>query len=515
MQSNRIRCYARLALAVSFILTGCGPDSDASLGPVPAPSEERENVAPAISGTPQLIATAGIPWAFQPASSDADGDVLTFSITGQPAWADFDPQTGRLSGTPTAGDIGVTAAIVISASDGLASASLPAFSIEIKPAAPPNQEPEPHPVPVNTAPVISGTPATSVQATRPYSFTPMASDAETAQGLVFSIANRPSWASFSTTTGTLSGTPAAGDVGTWANIRISVSDGSLSTSLPAFTITVTAPPNREPVISGTPPTRVTVGSAYSFRPTASDPDGQRLRFSIVNQPAWASFSSATGVLAGTPSAEHVGTTTGIVIRVSDGTSTAELPAFSITVEARENRPPTVAGTPPGTAQVGVAYSFKPTATDPDGDQLSWSITGKPDGAVFSTSTGELNWTPTREGRWQDIVITVTDSAGASASLRAFSISVAPAAATGSARLSWTPPSQYSDGSPMPASEIGAYRIYHGSSPSSLTRIAEVGAATTQFTVEDLARGTHYFAVTTVTANGIESDFSQTGSKTIP
>jgi hypothetical protein len=369
----------------------------------------------------------------------------------------------------------------------------------------------------NTAPVISGTPATTVQATRPYTFTPVASDAETPQRLVFSISNRPSWASFSTTTGTLSGTPSASDVGTWSNIRIRVSDGSLSTSLPAFSITVTAPPNRAPVITGTPPTRVTVGSAYSFRPAASDPDGQRLRFSIVNQPAWATFSTATGTLAGTPGAQHVGTTSGIVIRVSDGTNTVDLPAFSITVEARENRPPTISGTPSGTARVGVEYTFRPSASDPDGDRLSWSITGKPDGAVFSTSTGQLTWTPTAEGIWRGIVITVTDSNGASASLPAFSISVsaAPATSTGSASLSWTPPSQYTDGSTLPASAISAYRIYHGTSQSNLQRVVEVGASTTQYSIGNLASGTHYFAVTTVTMDGVESAFSQTGSKTIP
>jgi hypothetical protein len=533
MQSIRIRCCAVLALAMSLTLAGCGPDSDTDASPVPAPSEETPNVAPVISGTPPITATAGIPWAFQPAASDADGDPLVFFISGQPGWADFDARTGRLAGMPSATDIGVTASIVITVSDGQVSASLPAFSLEIQPATPPaDPEPAPQPTPTptptpaptpipapitNTAPVISGTPATTVQATRPYSFTPVASDAETPQRLVFSISNRPSWASFSTTTGTLSGTPSASDVGTWSNIRIRVSDGSLSTSLPAFSITVTAPPNRAPVISGTPPARATVGSAYSFRPRASDPDGQRLRFSIVNQPAWATFSTTTGTLAGTPGAQHVGTTSGIVIRVSDGTNTVELPAFSITVEARENRPPSIGGTPSSSARVGVAYVFRPSASDPDGDRLSWSITGKPDGAVFSTSTGELAWTPTTEGNWQGIIITVTDSNGASASLPAFSISVAsaPATGTGAASLSWTPPSQYTDGSPLPLSSISAYRIYHGTSPSGLERLLEVGASTTQYTVGELASGTHYFAVTAVTVEGFESPPSQTGSKTIP
>jgi len=50
-------------------------------------------------------------------------------------------------------------------------------------------------------------------------------------------------------------------------------------------------------------------------------------------PAWATFSIATGQLSGTPAATDVGTYSGIVISVSDGVSSAALPAFSITVAA--------------------------------------------------------------------------------------------------------------------------------------------------------------------------------------
>jgi hypothetical protein len=377
----------------------------------------------------------------------------------------------------------------------------------------PDPVPTPPPPPANTQPVISGAPATTVQATRAYTFTPSASDAES-QSLTFSITNRPAWAAFSTATGQLSGTPSASHVGTYGNIRISVSDGSLTSSLPVFSITVTAPPNRAPTISGSPATSVTVGTAYSFRPTASDPDGQRLTYSISNRPAWASFSTTTGQLSGTPTAQHVGTTSNIVIRVSDGTTDAALPAFSIRVDAAANRPPTVSGTPGTSGTVGTTYRFRPTASDPDGDELAWSISGRPSGASFSTVTGELSFTPTAAGTWSNIVVTVTDEHGASASLPAFSITVPPPAPTGSAELSWSPPTQYTDGSALPSAQIAAYRIYHGSSAGNLGRVAEVDSGSLRFTVSNLGTGTHYFAVTTVTQEGVESSFSGVGSKTI-
>jgi hypothetical protein len=204
-----------------------------------------------------------------------------------------------------------------------------------------------------------------------------------------------------------------------------------------------------------------------------------------------------------------------VISVTDGTASAALPGFSITVNAAPNSAPTISGTPVTSATVGVAWSFAPTASDPDGDALTWSITGKPGPAGFNVSTGQLSWTPASAGTWSNIVITVTDSRGASASLAAFSVTVAPAAPTGTAALSWQAPTQYTDGSALPGSELDAYRIYQGSSAGSLTRVAEVDSGTMNYTVQSLASGTHYFAVTAVTSGGTESALSAVGSKTIP
>lgn len=501
------------AVIASVAVAGCLPESAESEAQSPAPAEESPNRAPVISGNPGLTATVGVSWQFQPGAVDADGDALTFSATGLPAWATIHPQTGLLSGTPALADVGTTASIVVSVFDGEATASLTAFSITVAAivAPPPVGSPAP---PSNTAPVISGAPSTTVRATAAYSFTPGASDAETPQGLSFSITNKPAWAAFSTTTGTLSGTPTSSQTGTYGNIRVSVSDGALSASLPVFSITVTAAPDRAPTISGTPAASVTAGTAYSFRPTAADPDGQRLTFSISNRPTWATFSTTTGRLSGTPTNSHIGTTAGIVITVSDGTQSAALSPFSVTVTAQANRAPTISGSPATRATQGAIYRFRPTASDADNDTLTWSIGGKPADAAFSTTTGELNWTPSATGTWSNIVITVTDSAGASASLPAFSIAVAPPAQLGSAELSWAAPTEYTDGSPLAGAQIAAYRIYHGSSAGTLGRVAEVDSNSIMFTVTDLTAGTHYFAVTAVTQAGAESSFSQVGSKTI-
>ncbi|MGC6500646.1 MAG: Ig-like domain-containing protein [Henriciella sp.] len=48
-------------------------------------------------------------------------------------------------------------------------------------------------------------------------------------------------------------------------------------------------------------------------------------------PAWLMLDAATGALSGTPSPQDVGVLTGVVLTVSDGTLSAELPAFDLTV----------------------------------------------------------------------------------------------------------------------------------------------------------------------------------------
>jgi hypothetical protein len=77
-----------------------------------------------------------------------------------------------------------------------------------------------------------------------------------------------------------------------------------------------------------------VGNNYSFQPTASDTSATAtLTFAVSNKPTWASFSTQTGMLYGSPSSASVGTTSNIVISVTDGNKTASLAAFSVQVNA--------------------------------------------------------------------------------------------------------------------------------------------------------------------------------------
>ena len=365
------------------------------------------NDAPTITGTPTTIITEDTDYTFTPSGGDVDGDTLTYSITNKPSWADFSTTTGALSGRPTNDHIGITEYIVISVSDGTLTASLSTFSVTV--------------TNVNDTPTITGTPTTTIAEDTDYTFIPGGGDVD-GDTLTYSITNKPTWATLDTATGTLSGTPTNAHIGITTGIVISVSDGIATASLTAFALAVTNV-NDAPTITGTPTTIIAEGTTYTFIPGGGDIDSDTLTYSINNKPTWATLDTATGTLSGTPTNAHIGITTDIVISVSDGTLTASLPTFSITV-TNVNDTPTITGTPTTIIAEDTAYTFIPGGGDIDSDTLTYSITNTPTWADFSTTTGALSGRPTNDhiGITEDIVISVSDGT-LSASLSAFSIAV--------------------------------------------------------------------------------------------
>lgn len=456
------------------------------------------NQPPTISGKPPSWVYVGSRYSFKASGYDAEGATLRYTIQNKPAWASFATATGVLSGTPTAA--GLWNNIRISVSDGTSSSAALAFSIRAATGR------------GNVAPVISGKPATSVVAGSTYVFVPSADDAN-GDPVRFTIVNRPAWATFNPVTGQLSGTPAVANAGTYSNITIYGTDGSLKVALAPFSITVLSSANRAPTISGTPPATVTAGQAYQFRPVAVDADKNTLGFSIQNRPVWATFSSATGQLSGTPTSAQVGSYASVVISVSDGKASAALAPFTIKVAAPPNKAPTIAGAPAMQVNAGSAYSFRPTAADVDGDTLTFSIANRPAWAAFNTATGQLSGTPAAAsvGTYANIVISVSDGKARTA-LAAFPITVADVS-NGAASLEWVPPTQNIDGSAL--TNLAGYRIVYGKSAAQLTQTIEVAnAGMSSYVVDGLAPGTYYFAVRAYTSKDAESADSNVVAKVV-
>ena len=186
-----------------------------------------------------------------------------------------------------------------------------------------------------------------------------------------------------------------------------------------------------------------------------------------------------------------------------------------TIASAANRAPSISGTPATTADVGKAYSFQPTASDPDGNKLTFKIAMKPAWATFSSASGSLTGTPasSQTGTYSKIVISVSDGI-ATRSLPAFAIKVVPATSTSSpVKLSWVPPTRNVDGTQL--SNLAGYRIHYGQVSGQYDYSVSVGSPSiTSATIENLAPARWYFAVTAVTSSGIQSDYSVPFSKAV-
>ena len=178
-----------------------------------------------------------------------------------------------------------------------------------------------------------------------------------------------------------------------------------------------------------------------------------------------------------------------------------------------NNAPSISGTPPGSNKVGEMYSFTPTASDPDGDSLTFNIQNKPTWADFDASNGKISGIPTLGdvGVYASISVSVSDGA-ASTSLPQFAVSV-DQIGTASINLTWSAPTLNDDGTPLV--DLAGYKIYYGKSSGSYTdqiRIDNPGL--TSYVVSDLTPDTYYFAATAFNSSGFESRFSDESVKTV-
>jgi Putative Ig domain len=260
-------------------------------------------------------------------------------------------------------------------------------------------------------------------------------------------------------------------------------------------------------ISGVPQSKVKVGTAYQFRPTATADPGMTLNFSVSNLPAWAQFDPTTGMLSGHPSTADIGVYAKISIAVSNGVASTALAPFSISVESASRTAVTISGNPATTGAAGASYIFRPTATSTTNAKLTFSISHQPPWAKFDTGTGAVSGTPSTSnvGTFADIVISVSDGTD-TAALTAFSI-VVTQLASAEVNITWTTPTPTADAA---ASELAGYHIYYGTNSSAMTHVVNVAdPKATSHVINELARGTWYFAVASFNTAQIESALSPT------
>jgi hypothetical protein len=182
---------------------------------------------------------------------------------------------------------------------------------------------------------------------------------------------------------------------------------------------------------------------------------------------------------------------------------------------------------------GAAFTFTVAATTVERTLTyyigGWNATGK----VTVTLPGATTYTTTftssttfsrvitvkfRADSAATLRVTYTQTAGSgSIKMQAAALSQATTVTqptTGSAILTWQPPALNSDGTPL--TDLAAFKVYWGATEGTYSQSTKISNATARtYTVSGLTKGTWYFVVTALNAQGLESPYSNVWSKTIP
>ncbi|HUF74592.1 MAG TPA: putative Ig domain-containing protein [Gammaproteobacteria bacterium] len=166
----------------------------------------------------------------------------------------------------------------------------------------------------------------------------------------------------------------------------------------------------------------------------------------------------------------------------------------------------ISGSPPAEVLAGTRLSFTPTVHNPEQHALRFAAVNLPRWARVTASTGELSGIPVAAdvGTYTGIRITVAGGGESQTSLP-YAIEVVDGAA-GSVTLTWNPPTQNADGTPL--TDLAGYRIRYGQFPNALTRSVTIdNPGVTSVVIENLTAAVWYFAATAHNAEDVESAIS--------
>lgn len=265
-------------------------------------------------------------------------------------------------------------------------------------------------VPANDPPVLDAIGGREVAEGATLTFSVSATDPE-GDALTFDAADLPEGASFDAETATFTWTPGFDQSGVYSDVLFRVTDDGDAplTDTEAISITV-GDVNRPPALDELTNQEVAEDATLTFTVTASDPDGDGLTFSASNLPEGAGFDPDTATFTWTPGFENAGVYPDVAFTVVDDGDPVQADSQSITITVGDvNRMPELAAIGNRQVDEGVELTFAVTASDADGDTLTYTVEGLPEGASFDTETLAFTWTPDfGDAGSYDVTFTVTD-----------------------------------------------------------------------------------------------------------
>lgn len=218
--------------------------------------------------------------------------------------------------------------------------------------------------------------------------------------LLYSATELPDGLSIDEDSGLIEGTVTV--VSSYA-VMVTVDDQNGGETTISFTWTVNEVPNTPPEITNPGDQTNLVGDVVELTIVATDADDDILTFSAENLPSGLTIDADSGVISGTATA--VGSFATKVI-VTDGEDSVDA-VFAWTIEEPPNTPPTI--TNPGDQEhvINSVVSLTISASDEDGDPLTFSAENLPDGLSIDAESGLISGTVTELGSYATKVI-VTD-----------------------------------------------------------------------------------------------------------
>jgi Putative Ig domain/GDSL-like Lipase/Acylhydrolase len=151
--------------------------------------------------------------------------------------------------------------------------------------------------------------------------------------------------------------------------------------------------NHPPVITTNPSSQSnTENDLVSLDIDATDADSDQLTYSARNLPPGLNINPTSGLISGTISYEaYTGTPYNVMVKVTDDGQLKRSDAVSFTwTVANLNRPPALTQPSNQTSAENSSPSLQLSASDPDGDTLSYGASGLPDGLSVNPNTGLIS-----------------------------------------------------------------------------------------------------------------------------
>ncbi len=199
------------------------------------------NQSPRIVSAPRIEAIAGQTYRYDVDATDADQDVLTYSLQSRTGGMSIDSETGMITWNPSPTQLG-NLDVTILVSDGKGGTATQQFVLEVIDA-PPNRPPV-----ITSAPIVSA----SVSDSTAYSYEVAAFDPD-GDPLDYSLVTGPTGMQLDSSLGVLSWSPSTQDVGS-REVTLVVDDGRGGSVEQSFIVQVSNPNNSAPVIVSDPPT---------------------------------------------------------------------------------------------------------------------------------------------------------------------------------------------------------------------------------------------------------------------